>query len=110
MTSSPGTAPHGYHNLTLGIIGELKTGAHVLGVLAAELRKASVGRILGAALLQGADTRVADVPGGDKIRLSNPQGDGIGHLLQDVKEFSDGGGGHVLDTPIQDSGIVNHTK
>ena len=59
--------------------------------------------------LQGIDARVPDVPGGDEVGLADAQGDGVGHLLQNVKELADARGLDPLDALVQDVFIV-HTK
>ena len=74
-----------------------------------ELEHAGVGGVFGVAPLQRVDARVPDVPGRDEVGLTDTQGDGVGHLLQNVKELPDAGGLDALDLLVQDL-VVVHTK
>ena len=100
---------HGDDDLAGKVIPELEAPLQVGGDLPPQLGHAGVGGIFGKALLQRVDARVPDVPGGDEIRLADPQGDGVLHLLQDVEELSDTGGLHLLDA-AGENGIVIHVK
>ena len=37
---------------------------------------------------------IADMPGGIEIRLAHAQGNGVGHLIYHIKEFTDAGPGN----------------
>ena len=93
-------AAHSDQDLPVVLIVEVKAALQVGGDLPAELEHTGVGGILGVAPLQGIDTRVTDVPGGNEVGLTDTQGDGIGHLLQNVEELADAGGLDALDLPV----------
>ena len=59
--------------------------------------------------LQGIDTRIPDVPGCHKVGFPDAQGNGVLHLLQNIKKLPNARGLDALDLLIQDRLII-HTK
>ena len=59
--------------------------------------------------LQRVDACVPDMPWCDKVRFADTQGDGVGHLLQDIEKFPDSGGLDILYLLVQNV-VVIHVK
>ena len=66
-----------------------------------------IGCVVGLSLLQALDTRLADVPRGDKIRLAYRQRGDIGHAVQKDKKLTDTGGRHSGNAARDDPLIVD---
>ena len=100
-------AAHGDQDLLGVVVVQVKAAAEIVGDLPPQLQHTGVGGVLGVAPLQGVDTRVPDVPGGDKVGLTDAQGDGVGHLLQDVEKLADARGLDILDALRNDLVVIH---
>ena len=103
------TAAHGDHDLVGKIVVQVEAAGQIGGDLPPQLGHTGVAGVLGEALLQGVDAGVPDVPGGNEIGLTDTQGDGVLHLLQNVKKAPDARGLHILDALTQYL-VVVHEK
>ena len=106
----PLAAAHGDQNLADGGVLQVEPALHVPGDLPAQVAEAGVGGVFGKALLQRVDTRVPDVPGGLKVGLAHPQGDAVGHAVQQVEVFADAGGGDGLDAAADQLIVVHQSN
>ena len=67
----------------------------------AQLLKPAVARVLREAALQRADARRTHLPRGDEVGLADAEGDGVGHMLDDVEIFADAAGLQRLGAGIE---------
>ncbi len=104
------TAAHGDENLLVIVIMQVKPAAEIIGDFPAHIGHTGIRSILCKALFQRVNAGVTDMPGGGKIRFANAQGNGVGHVLQNVEELPNARGLDVL-YPLGDHRIVvDHTK
>ena len=103
------TAAHSDQDLVGVVVFQVKAAAEIVGDLPPQFQHTGIGGILGVAPLQRVDACVPDVPGGDKIGLTDAQGDGVCHLLQDIKKLADARGLDILDL-LRNDLIVVHEK
>ena len=102
-------APYCDQDLAGVVVFQAEPAVQIAGDLPPQLRHARVGGIFGVPPLQGIDTRISDVPGCHKVGFPDAQGNGVLHLLQNIKKLPNARGLDALDLLIQDRLII-HTK
>ena len=93
--------PYRDQNFILGVIGNMETVVHIGGDLLPQFQKAPVAGVLGLAVQNAVDGRVADVVGRDEVRLANAQRDRAGDGGRHIEEFADAGFGHRRHALVQ---------
>ena len=74
------------------VLGGIRRGKalfHIAGDERAQGGQPAVARVLGVAAADAGDGGVADVPGGDEVRLAHAQRDGVLHFGNDIEKFAD---------------------
>ena len=91
------------------LVLQFKAARQIAADLGPQFLEPGVGRVLGAALFQTADARVAHAPRRFEVRLPHAQGDTVGHIGRQVKKFSDAGRPHCLGGRRQQFVVVHHS-
>jgi len=86
---------HGDDDFVMGVVGDGEILLHILGNRAAQAWIAEIGGVAGAALFQGIDGGLADMPRRDKVGLTDTEGDDPLHRLDDFKKVADSRTGNV---------------
>ena len=90
-------AAYRHQCLLVRVIVQTAPAFQIIVNLHPQVPEACVGGVEGAALLQGVNAFLPDVPGGIKIRLPHTQGHGILHLAGNIKKFADSRWGNRHD-------------
>ena len=98
----------GDDDLACGIVAYADEAVEIFGDGFAQLHETGVGGVLGLAVEDAVDRRLAERAGGDEVGLADAQGDAVLPGGCDLEELPDAGGLHVSCDGVKDALIIDH--